>query len=157
MPLSAQILAGIAALIHVFFFYLESVAWTKPSTWKTFGMKSQEEAEVTKGLALNQGYYNLFLAIGVFVGIGLYRSVDEAAWTTYAPLEGEENVSPGFGFDGQELYWGEAFVVFGLAVMLGAALVLLISSKGKMLRGAAIQGLAPLAALIIIAATDYTY
>ncbi|MBJ7472991.1 MAG: DUF1304 domain-containing protein, partial [Solirubrobacteraceae bacterium] len=69
MPLSAQILAALAGLIHVYFFYLESIAWTKPSTWKVFGLKSQEEAEITKGLALNQGYYNLFLAIGVIVGV----------------------------------------------------------------------------------------
>lgn len=150
MPLAVQILAGIAALLHVFFFYLESVAWTKPSTWKTFGLKSQEEAETTKGLALNQGYYNLFLAVGVLVGITLYRSVSNAVWTTYTPLS-DDDFTPGVGVNGEQLFWGEAFVVFGLAVMLGAALVLLVSSKGKMLRGAAIQGLAPLAALLIIA------
>lgn len=139
MPLAAQILAGIAALLHVFFFYLESIAWTKPSTWKTFGLASQEEAEVTKGLALNQGYYNLFLAIGVFVGIFAWHT-EEVAWTSTEP----DAPAPFL------VHWSEAFVVFGLAVMLGAALVLLISSKGKMLRGAAIQGLAPLAALLIL-------
>lgn len=141
MPLAAQILAGIAALLHVFFYYLESIAWTKPSTWKTFGLASQEEAETTKGLALNQGYYNLFLAIGVFVGI-IGWHVYDPAWTTYADAA---DISAPF-----LVHWSEAFVVFGLAVMLGAALVLLVSSKGKMLRGAAIQGLAPAAALLII-------
>lgn len=147
MPLAAQILAGIAALLHVFFFYLESIAWTKPSTWKTFGMKSQEEAETTKGLALNQGYYNLFLAIGVFVGIGLStKDGPKSLWSSSVNGDDAEAAWPTLWNQ-----WGEAFVVFGLAVMLGAALVLLISSKGKMMRGAAIQGLAPLAALLIIA------
>lgn len=142
MPLSAQILAGIAALLHVFFFYLESIAWTKPSTWKTFGMKSQEEAETTKGLALNQGYYNLFLAIGIIVGLIVTQSVPDGA--VYAYADDEPWWSSSFA-------WGPDVVTFALACMLGAALVLLISSKGKMLRGAAIQGLAPAAALLIIA------
>lgn len=145
MPLSAQILAGIAALLHVFFFYLESIAWTKPSTWKTFGLASQEDAETTKGLALNQGYYNLFLAIGVFVGIGLHATAKSSGWVDSTQSEFALNASF------LQHFWGEAFVVFGLACMLGAALVLLISSKGKMLRGAAVQGLAPAAALLIIA------
>ncbi len=137
MPLVAQILAVLAALIHVFFFYLESIAWTKPSTWKTFGLGSQEEAEITKGLALNQGYYNLFLAIGVIVGVVLHTVGEN---TTLALID-----------NAHSFYWGEAAIVFGLACMVGAALVLLISSKGKMARGAAIQGLLPLAALAIIA------
>lgn len=141
MPLAAQVLAGIAALLHVFFFYLESIAWTKPSTWKTFGLASQEEAEVTKGLALNQGYYNLFLAIGVFVGIVVNASLPEGDGYYY----GDD-----LPWWSSSFAWGPDVVTFALACMLGAALVLLISSKGKMARGAAIQGLAPLAALLIL-------
>jgi putative membrane protein len=143
MPVAAQILAVLAALIHVFFFYLESIAWSKPSTWKTFGLKSQDEAEVTKGLALNQGFYNLFLAIGVIVGVVVVNSLpDETSIYAY----------------GDDLpWWSSPFalsadvVTFCLLSMLAAALVLLISSKGKMARGAAIQGLLPAVALLVIA------
>lgn len=144
MPLVAQILAVLAALIHVFFFYLESIAWTKPSTWKTFGLASQEEAEITKGLALNQGYYNLFLAIGVIVGVALDRTIPEGAYYEYGDLEPWWSKLGAFT-------WASEVVTFSLACMVGAALVLLISSKGKMARGAAIQGVLPLAALAIIA------
>ncbi len=148
MPLAAQILAVLAALIHVYFFYLESIAWTKPSTWKVFGLGSQDEADVTKSLALNQGFYNLFLAIGVIVGVGL---VGTAEGTTVAAFGEPEDSVLAAAPDFNSFFWGQAFVTFGLACMLGAALVLLISSKGKMARGAAIQGLLPAVALLIIA------
>ncbi len=140
MPVAAQILAVLAALIHVFFFYLESIAWSKPSTWKTFGLKSQDEAEVTKALALNQGFYNLFLAIGVIAGVILVGA---------GPTPGDNGLYYGGGILSGDAGYGAA--VFGLACMLGAAAVLLISSKGKMARGSAIQGLLPLAALLVIA------
>lgn len=148
MPLAAQILAVLAALIHVFFFYLESIVWSKPSTWKTFGLKSQEEAEITKGLALNQGFYNLFLAIGVIAGVANTTGGTTSEWITCAPLSDE--ACPDLSFWNQ-YGWGGSVVTFGLACMVGAALVLLISSKGKMARGAAIQGVLPLAALVVIA------
>lgn len=151
MPLAAQILAGLAAAIHVFFFYLESIAWRKPSTWRTFGLKSQDEAEVTHGLALNQGFYNLFLAIGVFVGIVLHATAADSVAVGDVASAGEPSYEWSLPNDFVQRFWGEASVVFGLACMLGAALVLLVSSKGKMVRGAAIQGLAPAAALLIIA------
>ena len=155
MPLAAQILAVLAALIHVFFFYLESIVWSKPSTWKTFGLKTQEEAEITKGLALNQGFYNLFLAIGVIVGVvGDATAKSVSCWTTYAPLSDKaanNDLNPCDLSLWDRYGWGGSVVTFGLACMVGAALVLLVSSKGKMARGAAIQGVLPLAALLIIA------
>jgi putative membrane protein len=146
MPLSAQILAGIAAALHVLFFYLESVAWSKPPTWKTFGIASQADADVIRPMALNQGFYNLFLAIAIAVGIVfLHVNDDKRGWTTYAPLSDDQYSLP-FPYAS----YGSAAIVTSLAVMLAAALVLLISSKGKLARGAAIQGLVPLVALIII-------
>ena len=64
MTALALIFASIAALLHVLFFKLESLDWRKPKTWKTFGLESQADADTTASLAFNQGFYNLFLAIG---------------------------------------------------------------------------------------------
>ena len=61
----------IAAIFHVYVFTLESLTWRKPKTWKTFGLPSQEHAEIIAPMALNQGFYNLFLAIGAGVGLVL--------------------------------------------------------------------------------------
>jgi putative membrane protein len=149
MPLSAQILALVAAAAHVLFFYLESVVWSKPSTWKTFGIESQEAADQIKPMALNQGFYNLFLAAGIVVGFVLIRVGDPGdAMTTYAPLATNPVAFPS---DYVNAVWGEAFITLSLACMLGAALVLLISSRGRLARGAAIQGLIPAIALVITA------
>jgi uncharacterized membrane protein len=52
-------LAGIAALVHVYTFYLESSAWTDRKMLATFGMTA-EQAEAMRPMALNQGFYNLF-------------------------------------------------------------------------------------------------
>ena len=69
MILASLIFATIAALLHVYIFTMESITWTKPKTWKTFSITSQADAETTKPLAYNQGFYNLFLAIGALIGI----------------------------------------------------------------------------------------
>ena len=61
----------VAAVIHVLIFFLESVLWSKPTTWKRFGLKTQAEADTVRPMAFNQGFYNLFLAIGVGVGLVL--------------------------------------------------------------------------------------
>nr|WP_217625265.1 DUF1304 domain-containing protein [Bifidobacterium felsineum] len=57
-----------AGLLHVLIFVLESFRWTKPSTMKTFSITSAEEAEATKEMAYNQGFYNLFLGIMAVAG-----------------------------------------------------------------------------------------
>lgn len=43
----------------------------RTSTWRIFGLRSQADAETTRPLAYNQGFYNLFLALGVVAGIAL--------------------------------------------------------------------------------------
>lgn len=122
MLIAGLVLAGVAALIHVYIFYLESFAWTEKRTLATFGM-SAEEAEVTKPLALNQGYYNLFLAIVTGVGIVLTATGSTAA--------------------------GAALVFAGAGSMFAASLVLVISDPTK--RSAALkQGLVPLLGVIAL-------
>ncbi|SKC75775.1 DUF1304 domain-containing protein [Krasilnikoviella flava] len=118
------VLAGVAAALHVFIFWLESVAWTTPRARATFGT-TEQEAAATRELAFNQGFYNLFLAVVTAVGIVLV-----AAGTTGA---------------------GAALVLAGTGSMLAAALVLFLSSPGK--RGAAIkQGAVPLLAVVALVA-----
>jgi putative membrane protein len=68
MPLVANILVVLVALLHVMFLVLEMFLWTKPFGRRTFGL-SRELADATKGLAANQGLYNGFLAAGLIWGL----------------------------------------------------------------------------------------
>jgi putative membrane protein len=113
----------VAGLIHVFIFVLESVSWSKPATWKRFGIRSQEDADVVRPMAFNQGWYNLFLAVGTIGG-------SVAAWTGF-PLE------------------GLPIALFAGASMVAAALVLVISNP-RLARAAAMQGIAPLLGVIFV-------
>lgn len=120
MLIAGLVLTGIAALIHVYIFYLESFAWTDRKTLATFGMTA-EQAEAMQPMALNQGFYNLFLAVVTVVGIVLAATGSTAV--------------------------GAALVLAGAGCMVAAALVLVISDPSK--RGAALkQGLVPLLGII---------
>lgn len=122
MITTGLILAALAALLHVYIFYMESIAWTSRSVRATFGL-SEAEAEATKEMAFNQGFYNLFLAIITGIGIGLYSAGHDAA--------------------------GAALVLAGIGSMTAAALVLFLSSPAK--RGAALkQGVIPLLGVVAI-------
>lgn len=59
--------ATIVALIHVYIFVLESLIWDKPKTAKIFGL-SKEQSIANQKFAFNQGFYNLFLALAIFIG-----------------------------------------------------------------------------------------
>ncbi len=120
----ALIFAGLAALLHVYIFVLESVRWTQPKTWKVFGIADQQTADATRPMAYNQGFYNLFLAVGAAVGI--------VFWI----INGIGDVA------------GRTLLIFSLGSMLAAALVL-VTSGAKYLRPASIQGTLPLIGLIL--------
>jgi putative membrane protein len=122
MITAGLLFAGIAALLHVYIFRLESLAWTAPRTRAVFGT-TPEEAETTKALAVNQGFYNLFLAVVSAVGIVMV-------------LLGHRSV-------------GAALIFAGVGSMLAAALVLLISSPDKA-RAAVVQGTVPLVAVVLL-------
>lgn len=62
------IAVSIVGILHVWFMILESFFWTKPLGQKIFRL-SPEKAEATKVLAFNQGFYNGFLAAGLFWGV----------------------------------------------------------------------------------------
>lgn len=123
MITAGLVIASLAALLHVYIFVMESLTWTSPRTRATFGLSAQE-AEATKEMAFNQGFYNLFLAIVSGVGIG-------------AVLTGHGAV-------------GTALVLAGVGSMLAAALVLLVSSPDKA-RAAVTQGVFPLISVLLIA------
>jgi putative membrane protein len=119
-----SVLALVAALIHLYIFFLESVLWTRPSTMATFGVRDAKDAEVLRPMAFNQGFYNVFLALGTGIGLVLLG--------TGASREG-----------------GIAIAMFALGSMVLAAVVL-VASNPKMLRAALIQGAAPLLALLFL-------
>ena len=53
---------ALVASLHLVFFLLESVLWTSPNVMRLFG-NTQEEADSTRILALNQGCYNLGVSV----------------------------------------------------------------------------------------------
>ncbi len=123
MLIAGLIFAVLAALLHVYIFVMESLTWTSPRTRATFGT-TPEEAETTKLLAFNQGFYNLFLAVVTAIGI-------------VAMCLGHTAV-------------GAALIFAGVGSMLAAAAVLLASSPDKA-RAAVTQGAFPLIAVGLLA------
>jgi len=117
----ALVLAGLAALLHVYIFWLEALAFDTAGR-KAFAV-SADDAAVMKPWAYNQGFYNLILAIGTAVGIAMAGSNRDA---------------------------GVALVVLGTGSMVAAAIVLLTSDPSKA-RGAVVQGTFPALALISLA------
>ncbi|MFC7671790.1 DUF1304 domain-containing protein [Mycolicibacterium sp. GCM10028919] len=122
MIAAASSFAGLAALLHVYVFVLESFQWTSPRTRATFGTTA-EEAETTRLLAFNQGFYNLFLAIVTGVGVGFTISGGTAV--------------------------GAALIFAGAGSMLAAALVLFASDPTKG-RAAIVQGTLPAVAVVLL-------
>jgi putative membrane protein len=112
----------LAALFHLYVFFLESIAWTRPRTWKIFGVANQADAETIKPMAFNQGFYNLFLALGAGVGLVLLP------------------VNPWAGF---------GLIVMATGSMILAGTVLLFSVKGSA-RSALLQAVPPLFGLVFI-------
>jgi len=123
MHIVAIAAAAIAALIHVWFFVLESVLFMRPSVWARFGVDSQEHAEVVRSFAYNQGFYNLFLAAGVGIGVALASIGDVPA--------------------------GRAVTLFACGSMMAAGVVLFLYSRSFLL-AAAIQAIPPLVAILAI-------
>jgi putative membrane protein len=115
--------AIVAGIVHVLIFCMESLLWTTPGVRARF-RQSPEQAEATKLFAFNQGFYNLFLALGTFAGlVAVLTGHPRVGWTL--------------------VYWNCLF-------MLGAAIVLAASAP-QMRRGAVIQGGAPLFFLVLAA------
>ena len=123
MVVAAMVLSGLAAALHVYIFWLESFAWTRPATRATFGT-TEDQAAATRDMAFNQGFYNLFLALVTVAGV-VTLVLDARAV-------------------------GVALIVAGAGSMVAAAVVL--ASTGRRYRGAALkQGALPSLALVCLA------
>ena len=72
----ADMLVGLVALLHVSFLILEMFFWDRPLGLRIF-RHTQETANKSKVLAMNQGLYNGFLAAGLLWGLMLGSSGDE--------------------------------------------------------------------------------
>lgn len=66
----ANVLIGLVAVLHLYFMYLEMVAWDTPRGRKAFNL-TPEFASASKILAANQGLYNGFIAAGLLWGLWL--------------------------------------------------------------------------------------
>ncbi|MFC8734191.1 DUF1304 domain-containing protein [Luteimicrobium sp. NPDC057192] len=117
MDVLGTVFVALAALLHLYIWWMESVAWRRPVFWRRFGLASQADADTTAPLAYNQGFYNLFLALGAALGVVLYWSASQAA--------------------------GFALALFCAGSMVAAAGVLLSTGRER-LRAAATQGTLPL-------------
>jgi putative membrane protein len=123
MLVAGSVLAAVAALVHVYVFVLESIAWRGPRARRIFGT-TEEEARVTAPLALNQGFYNLFLAVEVVVGLVLLAAGATAA--------------------------GGTALLIGTGSMVAAGTVLVVSDRSKA-RAALVQAAIPLVAVVLLA------
>ncbi len=118
----AQVAAIVAALMHVGFFYLESIVFSRPAVWARFRIASQEDADIVQPMALNQGFYNLFLGLGIVAGLVLIAAGEVTA--------------------------GTAIVLFACACMVLAGIVLLATDR-RFLSAAAMQAVPPLIAIVL--------
>jgi putative membrane protein len=114
--------AILASLIHVYIFVLESLLWTTPKVRALFST-SKTQAELSKSLAFNQGFYNLFLAIAGITGVGLV-------------IAGSNTI-------------GLTLIVSAASSMVLAASVLGLSDNTK-IRSAIVQALFPVLALAFL-------
>jgi putative membrane protein len=131
MLLAGQAVAVLAALIHAWIFMLESVWFDRPRVWARFGLRSEEQAQVVHGFAFNQGFYNLFLAIGAGLGVALMLR------------------SGGADTDPTLFAAGRAVAMFACGSMAAAGAVLVATDR-RFIRAASIQLAPGLAAVVLL-------
>lgn len=95
-----KFLALIPAFLHLYIFWIETWGWGKPSSVRAFGVRP-EDVEPVRPWAFNQGWYNLFLAVAVVVGL---------VWSGPA---------------------GTGLAAYGTGSMVAAAVVLVLSNPSK--------------------------
>jgi len=116
----AQVFAVIAGLGHVAVFVLESFLFTRPQFYRLFLIR-KEDVPVVRLWAINQGWYNLFLAAGSLGGVVLIHTWDETA--------------------------GRTLALFACGCMVVAGIVLFFSER-RLWRGALGQAVPPLIAVV---------
>lgn len=118
MNVGSQVFALLAAVLHVYVFCMESLWFMQPKVHRRFGAQTPADAEARRLFAFNQGFYNLFLALGTGAGLALLNT-------------------------GGNAFVGRTLVLFSCACMLGAGIVLVGSAGTRMLRAGGIQALFP--------------
>ena len=121
MPLVAQLAALLAAAIHDWFFVVESLLFGRPGVAARFGLRTDEQIAAVRPMAFNQGFYNLFLAIGIAAGVAQIAAGADVA--------------------------GRAVVLFCCLCMLWAGIILLVTSR-RFLQAALVQLVPPLVAIV---------
>ena len=121
MPTISLVLVALAAVLHLGFFVMESLLWSRPAVYRVFGVRSADDAATMSFAMFNQGFYNLFLALGALFGV------------LGSTVLFEDN---------------DVLVVFCALFMTGAAVVLVAGNR-RLWRGALVQGALPAAALLI--------
>ncbi|HEY4964203.1 MAG TPA: DUF1304 domain-containing protein [Candidatus Saccharimonadales bacterium] len=120
--IAGSVMISIAAIFHMYIFILESVKWSNPKTWKAFSLPSQEHADIIHSMAFNQGFYNLFLALGATIGVTTLGLNSTIAFT---------------------------LMIFASSCMIGAGLVLFFSVKTSR-KAAIIQAGPPLLGVLFV-------
>jgi putative membrane protein len=100
---------------------LESIRFRQPATWRRFNVESQRDADLLGPMAFNQGFYNLFLAIGAVAGIGAVAMGNTAI--------------------------GRTLVLFTCGSMALAGVVLVVTDR-RLIGSAFIQSTAPVVAIL---------
>ncbi len=113
----------LAAAIHVLFFVLESVRFMQPATYRRFFVESQADAELLRPIFFNQGFYNLFLAIGAVAGVVALNTGHVEA--------------------------GRALILLACGSMALAGIILLVTDR-RFLRSGLIQSIPPLVAIALV-------
>ena len=116
------VLAAMAAVLHLAFFVLESVLFRLPLGRRIFGVRPENDSAPLRLFAVNQGVYNLGLALAVLAGIVIVLARD--SWGV-----------------------GIAVVITGCSLMLLAGIALAITAPRRMLPIALAQGGVPLLAI----------
>jgi len=126
---TAIVFVVLTAIFHILFFVVESLLWLEPYIHENVLSKSDSssvdlltQAHLMETVFFNQGFYNLFLAIGLFLGLFLYKGDNKAI--------------------------GFTLVAYICTFAFGAAVVLALSAGA--IAGAIVQGLPPMIALIFL-------
>ena len=118
----AAVFSVLAGLLHVAIFVAESFRWRHPAVWRAFGVRSQQAADDATFFTFNQGFYNLFLAVGAIAGPVMIVAGDRAA--------------------------GFTSLIYACASMVAAAAVLLGGGGRCYVRAATVQATFPALALV---------
>ncbi|THV22871.1 DUF1304 domain-containing protein [Glycomyces paridis] len=120
MLVVVQVLAALSGLVHVYIWGMESLRFADPRVHRWVFKVATPDVGAVRLWAYNQGWYNLFLAVGAIAGVAVVRWQPEVGWT---------------------------LIVFSCASMVAAALILYKANR-FMVAAALKQGILPALALV---------